>query len=260
MPQFGILYQPFERFLMAHIHWTLKEQTLLAEACAGLLKSQVAKTNLQALRIAEELLPEDRRRNITTMSLVPWLQDSLALRKSREQAASEKIEVANNRNITEIPVDELVQRIIAGITPHLEKIVTEKLSSAKIQSAMDSAMNSYLKELTGGMNAIGKKAAVEASRHERKKIVLVNLLASQYEEVKSEYHELFDLILWCDKDDSYTSLRTHASNAYRIFGMTDFMRHSVDKFLATHAKERYVRFTGGVSTLKKLIEYEYCEL
>lgn len=245
---------------MSHTHWTLKEQTLLAEACAGLLKSQVAKTSLQAVRIAQELLPADRRRNITTLSLVPWLKESVAAVQNKQVLATKNSEVEKAKTITEIPVDDLVQRIIKGLTPHLEKIVTEKLSSAKIQSAMDSAMNSYLKELTGGMSAIGKKAAVEASRSERKKVVLVNLLASQYEEVKSEYHELFDLVLWCDKDDSYTSLRTHASNAYRIFGMTDFMRHSVDKFLATHAKERYVRFTGGVSTLKKLIEHEYCEL
>lgn len=245
---------------MTKIRWTLKEQATLVEACCRMLKSGVAESNLQAIRKAQGILVEGRRRDIITIGMVPWLEAAVRDRQAIEAEASRKADLERNRTVTDMPVDLLLQKLIAGITPHIEQIVSKQLSAAKIQSAMDSAMATYLKELTGGMTAIGKKAALAASKSERKKIVLVNLLNSQFNEIESEFKELFDFVLWCDKDDSYTTLKTHTANAYRIFGMTDFMRHSVDKFLSVNAKERYIRFTGGVSTLKGLIEHEYCEM
>lgn len=238
---------------MARISWTEVECSMMVEHCHLLLKSGECLTRMGAFKRAQEYLPFDRRRNITSVKQIPWLDaelDNLAARLKDERSTTVETPVGD------VEVDSLIEKLSSKLAPMIATLVSEVLSPVRVQEAMNQAVSKYIHSLDSKYPEVPPTV----TKVVKPRVVLVNLLPTQFNDVKHEFHELFDLVHWIDGEDGYTKLRSHANTAHKIYGMTDFMKHSVDKFLSTNAKDRYVRFTGSVSTLKSLLEAEYCAL
>ena len=102
---------------MTKIRWTLKEQATLVEACCRMLKSGVAESNLQAIRKAQGILVEGRRRDIITIGMVPWLEAAVRDRQAIEAEASRKADLERNRT-------KWVDEALEYADPHLEPSAT----------------------------------------------------------------------------------------------------------------------------------------
>lgn len=272
-----------------HIRWSKEERSIFLKEFYKYFSEQPKAAVVFLVRLAMKSITKDRLRDAHSVRTSEWfLKELPKLEKRRMREV--KAALASPTTLTNIAsaahvaltnatvpepaaspaysLDEIVKSVVLGLTPHLERIIEEKLSSVQIQSAIDNATVAYLMNL-------GKAHKVEATptaqtpvvpdarvvaKKDLKRVVLINLLPAQFNDVSREYGELFDLVLWSAGDSSLQALKAHANNAYRIYGMVDHMKHNVDKVVSGIAGKRYIRYTGSTSTLKSLLEKEYCEL
>lgn len=229
---------------MSRIQWSDSERNLVGAALKIILRNNEHGNMRNAIDKAQEVLPQDRRRNIASITQIPWINEFI-------NTSDEDIPHQTGVSVGQ----SLVDQVAAKVTPILEAVLEKILTEEVIQAAMDRAVAGYLANLN---NTPSPSKSIEAKKIKKKKMVVINMLKSQFNILNSEFKDVYDMILWTDGENGYQQLRGLAQTADKIYGMTSFMRHSVDSFLAVAAKDKYVRFTGGMSSLKNILEQEYC--
>lgn len=90
-----------------------------------------------------------------------------------------------------------------------------------------------------------------------KKILIFNLGSAALNNLKNEFENIYDISIWKDRTNISNILKSNLDFYYKIYGATDFMPHNIDTYLKENVGDKYVRFTGSVSTLKSLLEELY---
>jgi len=188
-------------------------------------------------------------------NLIDYALNEFKIAKWMDENGSWQEEEERNKfdQTIDLFISKMEAKLSAVIESAIAKAMNDIINGDRIQIAMNLAMKEYFDTL----NLSSNENCSPIRKVVKRKVVVVNLLASQFNEIRKDFDELFDLTLWKDGSDSYARLRSLCDSAYKIYGRIDFMRHAVDEFLTTNATSKYVRFTGGISTLKSLLETEY---
>lgn len=204
---------------MPNIVWTQDERKKLAFAVYYFLKNDPSKTKLYAInRIQYTVLLPSRRRRITSYSSVKnWLESELDLLKENETNV-----IINEKISTELLFTEL-----SNLIKKSEETILHRLS--------------YLEKLIN----INKQ---KIQKVKKKKILIVGLIHKQFNDIKSEFDDKFDLKLWAN-DGSNTTLRQMIKYSDHVIIMTNFISHSIDATVA-QSNVKFTRISGGISTLK----------
>lgn len=228
------------------------------------------------------VLPPSRLRKIPTIALISWLHNEIDNIK-RIRAANARIEQEANgavlapietlihnkgsalKEITsDLLVMELLERISADREVRSELKDIKSLFNDSIAGlrefitkelkAIQKDQLDYLIMLSDQIKAIQINPVTaipisSAPKKHRKMVLLVCLKKNQFNEVAGDFEDIFDLRLW-NQDEAIEKLKSLSSNAYKIFGMTDFMSHSFTEAINSVNHDAFIPFTGGVTTLK----------
>lgn len=237
------------------IYWTDKEKTDLAASTFAMLKKDPSLSEIQCLNLAQKALPPSRQRLIVSKQSIPWLFDELKILRNLDFKR-----ISNSE--THIPVkpdakpmeskpsvdlnklfDELISRalksFIVEITPIIEKAIESKIKSLNLAETIAEYLDT-------------KPPEIKLDKRKKKMVLLINLMPVQFADVSKEFSRVLDLKMWSD-EGGYDQLRSLCFSASRIYGMTDHMSHKIDGVIKNTNAGAYVRFSGGISTLKDML-------
>lgn len=180
-----------------------------------------------------------------------------------EEVAQQRLVEVHQTTISPTIIDEIAKKVIAGLRPELELMLANGFASSQFIATVENAAITYLsayKPEEKKLVPTTAAAVINQAKGERKRVVLIHLLPIQFQEIKKQFDDLFDLVAWDANSCGMAALKSHAKNAYRIYSMTGKMDHSTDRYLSVHAKGRYFRFNGSTSTLIPMLEELYCTL
>lgn len=98
---------------------------------------------------------------------------------------------------------------------------------------------------------------VDTERKDLKKILVFSLGSAALSSLRNEFKDIYNISIWKDRNNISNSLKANYDNYYRIYGSTDTMSHNLDGYLKDNFDDKYIRYTGGASSLKKLLEALY---
>lgn len=272
------------------IRWTNEEkQLVLQDVCKQLIDNPELSIN-NALHAAQyRVLPKHKRRD-EMGGYSSWLNRDIINReielikiKSQESHVSNALRLNDQKEKT-IPsvLIDLFQLADEYLTKKIETTVNGKINEAlelvvlsnnsksdnnsiefnidqeriygMIRESLDQFIANQELKLIQETNA----DIINSAKDKKPLVILINLLPDQYNEIVSEFGEIYDIRNWVDGQDSISALKSLASRATKIYGMTDKMKHRVDKTVSNINLANYVRFSGGISTLKRLLNEHYC--
>lgn len=96
----------------------------------------------------------------------------------------------------------------------------------------------------------------KVKRSDKKMLLFINMFPNNWQVVSRTYGGMFDVRNWDGRTDGIPSLERLARNAHRVYANTDVLTHPQDDKLCQLAKDKYVRYTGSTSKLKRILETE----
>ena len=273
-----------------NIRWSQEDkEALIQDVCEQIMANENLSV-LNALYAAQyRILPKNKRKDelggFSTWLNKTIVEDRIKQIKLEQPKEALKI-IENNKNLSlETMIPSLLNLADNYITNKLETIIDGKLNKiinstvteykqpdfteikqseikvnfdeTKLIESIKEQLDEFLTKQE--MLALKNKIAENNTKPDKKPMVLlINLLPDQFNEIEKDFGELFDLRKWSDGKDSYGTLKSLASKATKIYGMTDKMKHHVDKTISNVNLPNYVRFTGGMTTLKKLLSEQFC--
>lgn len=231
------------------IFWTSREQRFVATEAR---KAQAQDGNLSllnAVRIAISSLPADRQRRLASLCLIPWIHTEL--REVDRLASLEPPVVEQPKAEVQAPGNDLLDQLLARLVTMLEPKIQIMIDQAVAKVAQNSVLSHAPSFPTEDLD---NSATIKATPQRKPVLLMLNLLPIQFNSIQKEYGDRFELRLWSDKESSAKQLKDLCSTAHKVYGMTKFMSHSVDSMASKAAGHNYIRFTGGVSALKRTME------
>ncbi len=236
------------------IVWTEVEKKKLAFAVYYYIKTNPNSTKLQAINsVQNTVLFSHRIRKIYSYTAVAnWLDEELELLDSSNIEITAKIELAK------IPSETIINELFN----RFENTVNNNIKSAlhDIEHKIENKILSRITELekvlvdlsTNNKSTDIIKSQEKKHNSKKKKILIAGLLHNQFNEIKHEYSEYFDLKN-ASGDCSIPKLKSMLTYTDHILVMTNFISHSVDGVIS-NSGNRYIRITGGMTSLKEEIE------
>lgn len=220
---------------MARIFWTQAEKTHLAEI-AFEFRRTTDLTDIECVRQAQNtLLPNDRRRNLITMTEVPWV---LPIWKELTKAQRELEHVAPSVTQAIVPVKHPEAERIAhapkpfsiGDLPfdqlwtEMGRRLTEMASGEAMQAMVQREVRRQLEAVLPGSITFDDTPVQQPAQPQRKKLMKVfafGLLNGQQELFKQEYKGRVDFI-FTDGSPSLSKLKSVSHNVHWVVQMSKF--------------------------------------
>lgn len=235
-----------------NIIWSDDERKRISFAVYYYLKVNKTASLLQAINNAQNIvLPVYRRRTIKNISSIKWLTDELDffIRNENEKDIDHDLSKQPTDNL----INELLSRFesklnINNLLNNLEKKIETKIID-RISKLENMIIESSILH-----NSSQETTIIENNKttKKRKKILIVGLLYSQFNEIKTEYSEYFDLKNFVS-EGSIPKLKSMLSYIDTVIIMTNFVPHSVDGVIS-QSNAKYIRISGGVSSLKEELD------
>ena len=257
------------------IFWRPDELELLAKEIDRLVLVVGGFSKMQALALAQESLPEDRRRTIVHWSTVaPRLDPVLqACREARQRAQAQTDQAQQQGNEAAAAAaatkheewlrttTDLLAPLVAQLLGHptvqaqLARALTSTLGALPATTASPSSDDAPAASETaghGGGSLVKLQAPARTERPQLRRVLVAGLLPAQAEEVSQEFKGRLDLRFW-GSNESHDLLRSAVRQCDVAIGMTDFMSHPADACMKSLAA-RYVRHSGGIKRLKDVLQ------
>lgn len=217
------------------IKWSPEERSLLVHALAVYLRSvhkpasAITEHGWFAFYIAraQSVLPDNRKRNIQTINMVPWLLPALQQMMPTEEPT------------------QLSTRSLAGQPAH----------STDVSAFVAANLEEVIRVLEATHLVIPKSECVvrmthrEASVKEKKtRVLIVGCKPNQATSIIDAFGSTLDLIFHY----SGQGLASELPKADHCIAMIGFLAHKVDDRLKTYYKGRYQATMGGVSSVFKI--------
>lgn len=186
----------------------------------------------QEIAIQKKELSHEKKRNITTLSMVPWFEPRLKEAiKNNKNPEPEIIKI--NKEISEFSTDEL-----------LTEIVKRALSSS-IKSIVDGVS----REIIGHVANANFKSHTIVPTKRRKKVFIIGLIDSQQSIIKEEFGNDLDLS-FIKESVNGDWIKQKANNSDYTIAMTGFISHSQYDSAKSAAGDKFVTLNRGISSLK----------
>lgn len=238
------------------VFWSADEKALLCREAARLLYTLTATGRLAALKQAQEVLPENRRRRIITLTGLDWFVEGvqLALEDLRSSVA-EDVSQPPPPTLDTLSLDELYPLVRKRLVTELASFLTDVLNEVQWPSGMpapaaevSSAGGALIRNVLKG---IGIPEPSPRPTVKIRSVLVVGLRGGQMEEIRRECGKRLDL-RFVGADESKDRLKSMAEQADCAVAMTDFISHSHEDILTKRAR-KYVRSSGGLTRLKELL-------
>lgn len=238
---------------VTRVRWSPEEQALLVEAAATALKNKDVFTMREALTKAQESLPDNRRRDILSLTQIPWFIDGVPA-KVKEL---EQMQVVNLEDqITQAAAEagnkaraEAQQEMIDKAGALLAQILAAALQDQNLRSLLGTILPS---QGTNTYVAPHNPMPRGSSREKKPRVVVAGALNDQARHLETTMGQKLDLRFW-SKDQSADTLKSMLKNADACVGMVGFLSHSHDGILKS-SKIPYHPVSGGISQVKKTLE------
>lgn len=226
------------------IVWTQTERKKLAFAVYYHIKLNPEISKLHAINLVQStVLLSHRKRKIYSYNAVSsWLDEELELLYSSDVQLNAELELS--KIPSETIINELFNRFENKVNANI------KLALTDIEKNIENKIISRISELENVLIDLSsnKSDNTITPKLKKKKILIVGLLHNQFNEIKHEYSEYFDLKLW-SLDSSIPKLKSMLTYSDHTLVMVNFINHSADGVIA-NAKNPYSRISGGMSSLK----------
>ncbi len=237
------------------IVWTETEKKKLAFAVYYYIKTNPNSTKLHAINsVQNTVLFSHRIRKIYSYTAVAnWLDKELELLNSSNIETTAKIELS--KIPSETIINELFNRFENTVNTNIKSALhdIEHKIESKILSRI-TELEKVLVDLSVNNKSTDINIKPQEKKHnsKKKKILVAGLLHNQFNEIKHEYSEYFDLKN-ASGDCSIPKLKSMLTYIDHTLVMTNFISHSVDGVIS-NSGTRYTRITGGLTSLKEEIE------
>lgn len=267
------------------VHWRDDEKRTLAHRVHYLVKSFSDMRPLEALRKAQDELPDDRQREINTWGMVEqWLDPMLAQLKIDEQLAElqakdaretaeremreqREREEAEEQRIADI-VDERVEAQVAARMAEqrpagLEAIIqlfAYRFAETLVPAMSDAVMKATAMQIASinfGQPAKDEHKLVAPPKDRLPKLCIVGLLNQQAEDVQKAFLGTVEFVFVKSQQEGGgghggAGMLTKSATCDLVLAMVDHMGKDVDAS-AKHLKVPYHRVNGSATACKRFI-------
>lgn len=174
----------------------------------------------QNIAIDQKDLSHEKRRNITTLSMVPWFESEVVSRIKNPSPEIIKIE----KSLADFSTDELLRE--------LGERVLKPILSQMIQLPTQSTTSTTSKKPT---------------RARLPKIVIVGLLNEQRQTIKNKFNDLN--LTFAEGNGS--DLQDKVKHADHVILMTKFIRHAAQEIAKSSGRAQLSYVNGGVNELSR---------
>jgi len=223
--------------------WTDEEKKRLSFAVYYYLKVHPESSKLNAIKAVQSLvLPPSRVREFTSYTTVSaWLDPEL------DSLYSSDVKLNVDLELTKVPFEKIISELINRFDERVLNIIETKIID-KLNSLENMILNIKINSEEKPQPIEIISSSKPKPKIKKKKMLIVGLLHSQFNEIKLEYNEYFDIKGWSD-DSSIPKLKSMLTYIDHIFVMVSFISHSTDNIVAQSGKN-YTRISGGLSALK----------
>lgn len=238
---------------VTRVRWSPEEQAVLVETAATALRNKDVFTMREALAKAQEALPANRRRDILSLTQIPWFIDGVPA-KVKEL---EKMQVVN----LEDQVAKAAEEASAKARIACEQEMISKAGALLAQLLVAALQDQELRSLLGTIQpSLGTTPSIPShnplprgsAREKKLRVVVAGALNDQARHLETTMGQKLDLRFW-SKDQSADTLKSMLKNADACVGLVGFLAHSHDGILKS-SKIPYHPVSGGISQVKKTLE------
>ena len=233
------------------VRWTLEEQQQVA-AQAAKVRLEQQQGELEAWRIAQQVLPMHRRRKIITISLINpatramYKQQLGELQRKPKDVPKPEQQVAPQQSA--VPPSPSVPTEVDDLLEALADAVAMKFASAFTRS--------LVQRLRPVAPIIAEQLQTEPtqSKPSKRSLLVVGLLPAQAETIRKRFGDRLDL-RFVSSQETPQLIAARVGNSDKVLLMTNFINHS-HQAAAMQAKgrENVLLVSGGVSKLSKELD------
>lgn len=240
------------------IYWTQEERKILAVEIARLLNEDPILSLLEATLEAQTLiLPENKRREISTVGTMPWLKNAVreelvVLRSKHDNLVREELNAAQalNKEYEEKLRD--LENMVSHIDP-LQAIEIVARSMSPADAAMHIARittDHLILEQLSAQQMLEMKPVTNTKRTRKLRVLVAGLLPGQIRLIEEKFCQALDIKFW-QTSESITKLKSSlSSNTDKVVVLTKFVSHKTTEITAAYD---HILVNGGLSSLKETL-------
>lgn len=222
------------------IYWDDNDKEILFRNALKCLERHPTKSPLSIFKKAQEIaiqnkeLSHEKKRNIASLSVIPWFEPRLKEAiKNIKNPEPEIIKV--NKGIGEFSTDELLSEIVKrALSDNIKEII-----------------NGVSREIIGHIaNINNQQKTIQAKTINKKKVFIIGLLDSQQAIISNEFGDCFDFTFMKDSMNG-DWIKQRASNADHTIIMTGFVSHSQHYSAKAAAGDKLIILNRGMFSLKE---------
>lgn len=229
---------------------------MLAKKVAEILAKSPMHSLLSALTEAQQIFPADKRRNIASTTMLPWLKDMVddAMQKTQDlhglklQAELDAAQALNTEYAEKL---KALEERIANVDAHVA--MTTVMSSFSIEDIATnigrSIMDRFITEQLEAQELLVMPPITVNRRTRKLRIVVAGLLPGQIRLIDSKFNEVFDLRFW-KVTEPIAMLKSTLVSADHVVVLTKFVNHSVTEVTSQH---NHILIPGGLSSLRETL-------
>lgn len=254
------------------IRWTESEKLVVLREAIRLRWSSPYMNWTPALKVAQKLLPANRRRPEASLENAAsgLLKEADVLRTNRTHIAPESHDYSASEvpsseiPASEVPVEEVVQHAVEALAPSdpmqaaIEALAQQACNM--ILPAFKELLKAKLREgMLGAVQEISPEELVveliKEKPQERKrklKVVIVGMIGQQISLLRHEYGETFDLSFH-EASESNKLIKGRVANADYVLINTTKIDHSIYHTIKAHTKN-HVSVPGDTSSMRRKLD------
>lgn len=243
-----------------YITWTQAEKEKVALRDMDLQAVNPKMSFFERIRIAQDVLPTNRRRDIKQEASVPWLK----VEKERFSALKKVTPKVEVEHVTPEPEKETLAPSLLPLAEKVADLVVERILARLVQGLTGQVKQEVIeavKPLVEPRVLPKFKQEVKMPRHDpsmppmenpkpwKPQVLVVGLLSQQAREIEKNFGELFNLKFW--KEEGFPSLKGMARSSDLVILVVDKITHPIDT-MVVDCKPREVRRVNGCTSSVQL--------
>ena len=154
------------------------------------------------------------------------------------------------KGIRERLVHEVSDVFVEGIHRGMQRItLINSADTAAVAETTEVAASPEPEQPHAASSTAPPSARVTSKAKPSQSVLVVGLKGDQPDHIRAAFADKLDL-RFCSTDQSKDTLRTMASVADVVVGVTDFMSHSHEDIIRNRSRH-YIRSSGGITRLKQ---------
>lgn len=247
----------------SYIAWTQAEKEKVALRDME-LQAMYPKLNFcERIRMAQEALPANRKRDIKQEASIPWLK----VEKERFSALKKvppKVEV---EPVTPEPEKETLAPSLLPLAEKVADLVVERILARLVQgltSQVKQEVVEAVKPLVAPRVLPKFNQEVKMPKHDpsvpplenpkpwKPQVLIVGLLSQQAREVEKNFGELFNLRFW--KEEGFPKLKGMAKSSDLVILVVDKITHPIDNMVVASKPVEVRRVNGCTGAVQLELE------